>query len=189
MSKPRAARTTATLRIKSTSSDVAFATLVVFATGRSQRERGAFRLETELQAHRYAEAPCAVPLRRLPTTAGTCVALSAQARPVRKQVESMRTSLIQPGDLVFTRDDLFNDDGGVPDAEPGALLVPAGTRGMVVKIGHAEAQPETAIYLVQFEGTDKELGPPLGCLADELTQESPAPGSTASVASPAPTAP
>ncbi|MGK3993547.1 nitrogen fixation protein NifZ [Sorangium sp. So ce1024] len=76
----------------------------------------------------------------------------------------------QLGDLVFSRYDLFND-GGIPDAAPGALLAAAGTRGVVVKTGHVEAQPEIAIYLVRFEGADKELGPPVGCLAEELTQE------------------
>jgi nitrogen fixation protein NifZ len=84
----------------------------------------------------------------------------------------LSTDHFQAGDLVFSRDDLFNDDGGIPDAAPGELLVPAGTRGMVVNAGHVEASPEIKIYLVRFEGADKELGPPVGCLVDELTQES-----------------
>ena len=83
------------------------------------------------------------------------------------------TSEFHEGDLVFTRSDLFNDDNHVPDAAPGELLVPAGTRGMIVNKGHVEANPEIKIYLVRFEGTDKELGPPLGCLVEELTQEQP----------------
>lgn len=79
------------------------------------------------------------------------------------------TSNFQSGDLVFSRNDLFNDDGGIPDAAPGQLLVHAGTRGMIVKTGHVEADPEITICLVRFEGSDKELGPPVGCLVDELT--------------------
>lgn len=77
----------------------------------------------------------------------------------------------QPGDLIFCREDLFNDDGGIPDAAPGELLVAAGSRGMIVKTGHAEAHSEIRIYLVRFEGPNKELGLPIGCLAEELTQE------------------
>lgn len=78
----------------------------------------------------------------------------------------------QLGDLVYSCEDLFNDDdGGIPDVEPGALLTTAGARGVIIQIGHAEAQPETTIYLVRFEGPDQELGPPVGCLPEELTQE------------------
>ncbi len=74
------------------------------------------------------------------------------------------------GDLVYSRQDLFND-GGIPDLEEGALLAAAGTRGVVVKEGYVEAQPELRLYLVRFEGVDQLLGPPIGCLPEELTQE------------------
>lgn len=84
------------------------------------------------------------------------------------------------GDMVFAATDLFNDeavdDGGssVPEAAPGALLAAAGTRGMIVNVGHPEAAPENVIYLVSFEtGPDKELGLPFGCLPEELTQNEP----------------
>ncbi len=80
------------------------------------------------------------------------------------------TQDFQPGDLVYSRYELFNDEGAVPDVAAGALLVPSGARGMIVKSGYAEADPECKIYLVRFEGEDKELGLPIGCLGDELTQ-------------------
>jgi nitrogen fixation protein NifZ len=75
------------------------------------------------------------------------------------------------GDLVYSREDLFND-GGIPQVEPGGLLAPAGARGVIVMEGFAEAKPEQLLYLVRFEGADKLLGPPVGCLPEELTQES-----------------
>lgn len=82
------------------------------------------------------------------------------------------------GDMVFAATDLFNDeavDGSVlPEAAPGALLAAAGTRGMIVNVGHPEAAPEHVIYLVSFEtGPDRELGLPFGCLPEELTQNEP----------------
>ena len=84
------------------------------------------------------------------------------------------------GDMVFAAHDLFNDeateDGSspMPEAAPGALLAAAGTRGMIVNVGHPQAAPEQIIYLVSFEtGPDNELGLPFGCLPDELTQVPP----------------
>ena len=84
------------------------------------------------------------------------------------------------GDLVFAAHDLFNDEANedgsspMPEAAPGALLAAAGTRGMIVNVGHPEAAPQSVIYLVSFEtGPDKELGLPFGCLPDELTQVEP----------------
>ena len=82
------------------------------------------------------------------------------------------------GDLVYAATDLYNDgpqaDGssGLPEAKPGALLAAAGTRGMVVNVGHPERAPGEVIYLVAFEGAeDRELGLPFGCLPEELTQD------------------
>jgi nitrogen fixation protein NifZ len=76
----------------------------------------------------------------------------------------------QVGDLVFSRLDIHND-GGVPDVEEQAVLAAAGTRGVVVRTGSAQARPDVRIYLVRFEGPDKLLGPPVGCLDEELTQD------------------
>jgi nitrogen fixation protein NifZ len=75
------------------------------------------------------------------------------------------------GDMVFAAEDIFND-GGMPgiDAEDG-LIAPAGLRGVVIHFGVAEQDESKEIYLVQFEnGPDGQLGNPVGCLPEELTQ-------------------
>jgi nitrogen fixation protein NifZ len=74
------------------------------------------------------------------------------------------------GDMVFSRTDLHND-GGIPNVEEHALLAAAGARGVVVRTGSAQSRPELRIYLVRFEGADQVLGPPVGCLDDDLTQD------------------
>ncbi len=76
----------------------------------------------------------------------------------------------QTGDLVYATTNLLSD-GHVPGKADGDILVPRGTRGMVVQVGHVEASPEIAVYLVRFEDADRRLGDPLGCLVNELTQE------------------
>jgi nitrogen fixation protein NifZ len=45
---------------------------------------------------------------------------------------------------------------------------------VVVNHGHAAVDPAQEIYLVRFEGeagAAGDLGPPVGCLPDELTQD------------------
>jgi len=74
------------------------------------------------------------------------------------------------GEIVYCREDLFND-GFVPDVEPEGLLAATGSRGVVVQIGFVEADESQEIYLVRFENQDKDLGPPIGCLPEELTQD------------------
>jgi nitrogen fixation protein NifZ len=86
-----------------------------------------------------------------------------------------------PGDLVYAAIDLYNDavegeDGGIHPAIPGqaigALLVPGGSRGVIVQIGETQEPPHTTIYLVRFEREKGgELGEPIGCLAEELQFE------------------
>ena len=84
------------------------------------------------------------------------------------------------GDLVFAVNDLHNDldinsleetgEGGIPGVAANELLAAAGTRGVVVNVGHAEADPTQDIYLVRFEtGPDGTLAEPIGCLADEIS--------------------
>jgi len=75
------------------------------------------------------------------------------------------------GDMIFAAEDIYNDGGmpGIEDEE--GLIVAAGTRGVVVHFGVAEMDETREIYLVQFEnGPDGSLGPPVGCLPEELTQ-------------------
>lgn len=77
------------------------------------------------------------------------------------------------GEVVFSRELLVND-GGIPDIAPDAVLATPGRRGVVVNAGHVEAMPGQAIYLVRFEGPQgalDNLGPPVGCLPEELTQD------------------
>ena len=77
---------------------------------------------------------------------------------------------IQIGDVVYAGVDIFND-GGVPDCAPDALLASVGARGVLVQIGFVEADERLVIYLVRFEDENGTLGPPVGCLPEELLQE------------------
>jgi len=61
----------------------------------------------------------------------------------------------------------------VPDAEEGALLAAAGTRGVVVRAPSSEARAAARVYFVRFEGPDQILGPTVGCLDEEITQNPP----------------
>ncbi len=88
-------------------------------------------------------------------------------------------SRFQMGDMVFAAQDLYNEaleetgESAIPGAEPDALLATAGTRGVVVNVGHAEEMPNAEIYLVRFElDAEGTLGEPVGCLADELAKPS-----------------
>lgn len=73
-----------------------------------------------------------------------------------------------PGDLVYAAADIYND-GGIPDLAEDALIAAAGTRGVILNIGHLEEDPERELYLVRFEGEGAELGPPAGCWPEELS--------------------
>jgi nitrogen fixation protein NifZ len=75
---------------------------------------------------------------------------------------------LQPGDIVYAATDIIND-GSVPDLDEGASLASAGTRGVILNTGHIEEQPELELYLIRFEDENSELGPPIGCWPDELT--------------------
>lgn len=86
-------------------------------------------------------------------------------------------SKFQMGDMVYAAQDLYNEaleetgESAIPGAEPDELLAAAGTRGVVVNIGHAQEMPEEEIYLVRFEiDAEGTLAEPVGCLADELSE-------------------
>lgn len=86
-------------------------------------------------------------------------------------------STFQMGDMVYAAQDLYNEaleetgESAIPGAEPDALLAAAGTRGVVVNVGHAQEMPDEEIYLVRFElDADGTLAEPIGCLADELSE-------------------
>jgi nitrogen fixation protein NifZ len=81
------------------------------------------------------------------------------------------------GDMVFAAQDLFNEaledsgESSIPGIAPDALLAAAGTRGVVVNVGHAQEMPNEEIYLVRFEAmVDGTLSEPIGCLRDELNE-------------------
>jgi len=62
----------------------------------------------------------------------------------------------------------------IPGLAPDALLATPGRRGVVVHHGRVEADLGQTIYLVRFEGEAgalSDLGPPVGCLPEELTQD------------------
>jgi nitrogen fixation protein NifZ len=79
-------------------------------------------------------------------------------------------TLYDIGDIVYCTEDIYND-GGIPELAEEALLAAAGTRGAVVQFGQLEADERQHIYLVRFENEDGYLGPPVGILPEELTQD------------------
>ncbi len=72
-----------------------------------------------------------------------------------------------PGDVVYAATDLHND-GSHPEFATGETVVRAGTRGVLVRIGHVE-ETLAELYLVRFEAASGDLGPPIGCWPKELT--------------------
>ncbi len=82
----------------------------------------------------------------------------------------MDLSQLERGDVVYAAAPILND-GGLPGLDVGALVAEAGTRGVIVNIGHLEDDPSRLIYLVRFEGEGLVLGPPTGCWPEELRAE------------------
>lgn len=79
----------------------------------------------------------------------------------------MKLSDLQPGDIIYAATPIVND-GSLPQLERDALLANAGARGVLINIGHLEEDPERELFLVRFENTSGELGPPTGCWPEEL---------------------
>jgi len=86
-------------------------------------------------------------------------------------------SKFQMGDMVFAAQDLYNEaleetgESAIPGLAPEALIATAGTRGVIVNVGHAKEMPDEEIYLVRFEmDAAGALGEPVGCLTDELSE-------------------
>ncbi|MCG6897794.1 MAG: nitrogen fixation protein NifZ [Thiocapsa sp.] len=82
----------------------------------------------------------------------------------------MDLNQLVPGDLVYAAADIHND-GGLPGLPEAALIAAAGTRGVILNIGHLEEDLGREVYLVRFEGEGSELGPPTGCWPEELRAE------------------
>ncbi|MBF0256992.1 MAG: nitrogen fixation protein NifZ [Gammaproteobacteria bacterium] len=84
----------------------------------------------------------------------------------------MNLKQLQPGDTIYAIEPIHND-GGIPQLPEKALLAEIGTRGVLIEIGHLEEAPERQVYLVRFEDAQLNLGPPIGCWAEELSAEAP----------------
>ncbi len=84
----------------------------------------------------------------------------------------MEDTRFRIGELVFASEPIYND-GSLPDEPDDAVLAAAGSKGVVVRCGHLAEAPGQEIFLVRFEDTSGSLGPPVGCLADELASEPP----------------
>lgn len=77
---------------------------------------------------------------------------------------------IAEGDVVYAATAIYND-GGLEDVAENALLAAAGTRGVLVRKGHLEEDETRSVFLVRFEDAERNLGPPIGCYAEELRAE------------------
>lgn len=77
---------------------------------------------------------------------------------------------LEEGDIVYAAVP-FHNDGSFPGLEEDELMVPEGTRGVLVARGHVEHDPDRSILLVRFEDADKNLGPPIGAWPEELRAE------------------
>jgi nitrogen fixation protein NifZ len=77
---------------------------------------------------------------------------------------------LQPGDMVFAATDIYND-GSVPELPEDMRFATAGSRGVLINTGHLEEDPNTVLFLVRFEDDNNELGPPVGCWPEELSEQ------------------
>ena len=80
----------------------------------------------------------------------------------------MNIDNLQQGDAVYAAVTIAND-GSVPDAAENEIFAQPGTLGMLINTGHLEEDPEQMLYLVSFENENGELGPPITCVAEELS--------------------
>ncbi|WP_029010576.1 nitrogen fixation protein NifZ [Azospirillum halopraeferens] len=87
---------------------------------------------------------------------------SAASAPTKPVFVPPREPVFDWGMRVAAAGDLFND-GSHPHAGDGALLVPAGTPGVVTRVGRAEGSDDF-VYLVEFPA-----GMMVGCFEEELT--------------------
>jgi nitrogen fixation protein NifZ len=74
---------------------------------------------------------------------------------------------LQPGDIVYAAQTIYSD-GEIPGYPENSVLAAAGTRGVIINVGHLEENPEQELMLVRFENDKQELGPPVGCWVEEL---------------------
>lgn len=77
---------------------------------------------------------------------------------------------LEEGDVVYAAIDFYND-GSLPDVAEETLLAPAGTRGVIVRKGYVEHDPDRTVFLVRFEDQSRNLGEPIGCWVEELRSD------------------
>jgi nitrogen fixation protein NifZ len=87
---------------------------------------------------------------------------------MRQRKQTVTLEQLNPGDMVYAASHIYND-GGIPDIPDDTLLAKPGTRGVIVETGHLEEAPERAVFLVRFEDSEMNLGPPAGCWSEELS--------------------
>mgnify|MGYP000092751923 CR=1 FL=1 len=76
----------------------------------------------------------------------------------------------QPGDIIYAATTIVSD-GEIPGYPADSVLAEAGTRGVLINVGHLEENPARKLMLVRFEQGNAQLGPPIGCWVEELTDE------------------
>lgn len=82
----------------------------------------------------------------------------------------MKIEDLEIGDVVYAAHNIV-DDGSMLDNEIGDVLAKAGSRGVIVNLGHVEETPSTKVFLVRFENEQLDLGLPVGCFTEDLVLE------------------
>lgn len=80
----------------------------------------------------------------------------------------MQHRTLQKGDAVFATKTISND-GSVPGCDEGEVFAMPGTMGMLLNTGYVELEPDTELFLVSFRTESGEPGPPVTCLAEEIS--------------------
>ncbi len=82
----------------------------------------------------------------------------------------MNVKQLQNGDVIYAATRIVND-GSVPDAAEDEVFAEAGQMGMLINTGHFEVDPSKELFLVSFKNEAGELGPPVTCLANEISAD------------------
>lgn len=84
----------------------------------------------------------------------------------------MNLEKLQPGDIVYAAQDIFND-GSLPTIAENELVVAKGTRGVLINTGYLEENENQTVYLVRFENENNDLNDPIGCWPEDLSASLP----------------
>ena len=76
---------------------------------------------------------------------------------------------LKPGDSIISTHNIVND-GSFPQALEDEVLVPEGSRGVIIDQGHLQDDESKIVYLVKFETIEDKavLGPPIGCWPEDI---------------------